>query len=125
MENTLETRPNTIVALAQSQHDDAHAELTRGAWLNTVATMTANFRAVFTILIARLLGAISLGLFSVAWATTDLISKIGIVGLDDGVTTFVARANATGDKHGARLLLRTAALLSVAWSALVAMMSIL
>ncbi len=122
MPNTL---PNAIVDLAQTGADDTHRELKRGAWLNTLAMMTSNFRAIFTILIARLLGPVSLGLFSVAWGATDWISKLGVIGLDDGVTTFVARANASGDKFLSRRLLRIAAGLSVTLSFVVATLSIL
>jgi O-antigen/teichoic acid export membrane protein len=122
MENTLQT---AIVDLAQTRTDDTHAELKRGAWINTLAMIAANFRAVFTLLIARLLGPISLGLFSVAWGAADWISKLGIIGLDDGVTTFVARANAAADKMRARTLLRLAAAIAVVLSSLVATLSIL
>lgn len=125
MENVLESTPKAIVNLASSRRNNrVHTELKRGAWLNTVATLTANFRAIFTILVARLLGPISLGLFSVAWGTMDWISKVGVLGLDDGVLTFVARANARNDKHAARSLLFVSATVVVIWSALVATMSI-
>ena len=59
------------------------AELKRGAWTNLIALLASNFRGIFTFLVARLLGPAALGIFSVAWATTDLVSKIGIFGLDD------------------------------------------
>jgi O-antigen/teichoic acid export membrane protein len=124
MENILPSAPNAVVDLAQTHHDDAHRELKRGAWVNTLAMFAANFRAVFTLLIARLLGPVSLGLFSVAWATTDLISKLGVIGLDDGVTTFVARAHAAGDIMRARSLLRIAAAVSVVLSIAVTTLSI-
>lgn len=120
MENTL---ANAVVDLARTPRDDTHAELKRGAWLNTLAMLASNFRAVFTLLIARLLGPVSLGLFSVAWGAMDWISKIGVLGLDDGVTTFVARAHARGDERTARNLLFIAAALALPMSALVAALS--
>src|SRR2546430_2082404 len=94
--------------------DETGAELKRGAFLNTIAMLTSNFRAIFILLIARLLGPVPLGIFSVAWATTDLFSKLGIVGLDDAVTTFVARAQAVGDQVRSRALFRLAVVLAVA-----------
>jgi O-antigen/teichoic acid export membrane protein len=100
-------------------------ELKRGALFNTIAMLTSNFRAVFTILIARLLGPIALGIFSVVWATTDLFSKFGIIGLDDAVTTFVARANAAGDRARCRALFHVAAALAITLSAMVALLTIL
>ncbi len=96
--------------------DEAGAELKRGALLNTVALLTSNLRGIFTFLVARLLGPSALGIFSVAWATTDLLSKVGIFGLDDAITTFIARANAVGDQARARALFRLAIGLAVAFS---------
>src|SRR4051794_560592 len=73
-----------------SHHDGWHkrtgAELKQGAALNTLAMLASNFRAIFTLLIARILGPVALGIYSVAWATLDVLSKIGVCGLDDAVT---------------------------------------
>ena len=119
MENTLQTaQPSRATVMAETR--TTAAELKRGALLNTVAMLAANFRAVFTILVARLLGPVALGIFSVAWAAVDLISKAGILGLDDGVTTFVARANALKDRPRCRGLLRAAATIAVGQSTVVA-----
>ncbi len=122
METTLSTAPEPVDLARRA--DEAGAELKRGAFLNTIAMVTSNFRSVFTVLIARLLGPVSLGIFSVAWATTDLFSKIGILGLDDTITTFIARANAVGDQARARALFRIAVIIAVAQSALIATLSI-
>src|SRR5947209_11900091 len=77
--------------------DDTGAELKRGALVNTLAMLASNFRGIFTFLVARLLGPAALGTFSVAWANTDLVSKIAVFGLDNTIITFVARAEAVGD----------------------------
>jgi len=103
---------------------DHGAELKRGAVFNTIALLASNFRGIFTFLVARLLGAAALGTFSVAWATTDLISKIGIFGLDSAVTTFIARAEAVGDRARSRDLFRLAVALALGQSAIVAVVSI-
>ena len=76
--------------------------------------LASNFRGIFTFLVARLLGPAALGIFSVAWATTDLVSKIGIFGLDDTIITFIARAEAAGDRARSRALFRLAVFLGVA-----------
>ena len=104
MQNTV--RATSDVDLART--DQTTRELKRGALLNTVALIVANFRGIFTFLVARLLGPVALGIFSVAWATTDLLAKIGIFGLDDAITTFIARAGATGDRARAAMLFRRA-----------------
>jgi len=103
-----------------SQSDKTGRELKRAALLNAIAMVASNFRAIFTLLIARLLGPVALGIFSVAWATADLISKIGICGLDDAVTTFVGRAEAVGERHRSRIYFRVANLIAVIQSAIVA-----
>src|SRR5436309_12189105 len=88
--------------------DATGTELKRGAWLNAAAMVTSNFRGIFTLLVARLIGPASLGIFSVAWAATDLVSKLGILGLDDAITTFIARAQAVGDHSRSKILFRSA-----------------
>ena len=106
--------------------DPAHSpektgkELKRGALLNAAAMLASNFRAIFTLLIARLLGPVALGIFLVAWATVDLVSKIGIIGLDDAVTTFVARSEAVGDRIRSRIYLRVANIVAFVQSTIVA-----
>jgi O-antigen/teichoic acid export membrane protein len=103
---------------------DHGAELKRGAWTNLIALLASNFRGIFTFLVARLLGPAALGIFSVAWATTDLVSKIGIFGLDAAITTFIARAEAAGDRARSRTLFRLAVFLGMLQCAILAGISI-
>ena len=100
-------------SLEHGESVDHGAELKRGAWANLIAMLASNFRGIFTFLVARLLGPAALGVFSVAWATTDLVSKIGIFGLGDAVITFIARAEAVGDRARSRRLFHLAVLLGV------------
>jgi O-antigen/teichoic acid export membrane protein len=104
---------------------DPGPELKRGAWTNFIAMLASNFRGVFTFLVARLLGPAALGVFSVAWATTDLVSKIGLFGLDDAIITFIARAEAAGDRPRSRALFRLAVFLGVFQCAVLAAVSIM
>src|SRR5919201_105666 len=89
--------------------DSASTELKRGAVVNTLALLASNFRGIFTFLVARLLGPAVLGTFAVAWANLELVSKIAVFGLDNAITTFVARAEAVGDHARSRALFRIAA----------------
>jgi O-antigen/teichoic acid export membrane protein len=100
--------------------DRTGSELKRGMFFNTIALLASNFRGVFTFLIARLLGAASLGTFLVAWATTDILSKIGMFGLDNAIVPFIARAEGQGDRARSRALYHLAVGLAVGQSALVA-----
>jgi O-antigen/teichoic acid export membrane protein len=101
---------------APARVDKTGVELKRGAFLNTIAMLASNFRGIFTFLVARLLGPAALGIFSVAWSTTDIISKIGVLGLDNAITTFIARSEAIGDRARSRALFRVAVVLGVAQS---------
>src|SRR4030095_14857642 len=110
----LELEPPALDAPARV--DQTGVELKRGAFLNTIAMLASNFRGIFTFLVARLLGPAALGLYSVAWSTTDIISKIGVLGLDNAITTFIARSEAVGDRARSRALFRIAVILGVAQS---------
>src|ERR1700724_1481562 len=75
-EVALDVAPPVVDAPARV--DETGVELKRGAFLNTIAMLASILRGVFILLIARLLGPASLGTFSIAWAATDVVSKIGI-----------------------------------------------
>src|SRR6059058_3301715 len=105
---------------APARVDETGVELKRGAFLNTIAMLASNFRGIFSFLVARLLGPAALGIFSVAWSTTDIISKIGVLGLDNAITTFIARSEAVGNRARSRALFRIAVVLGVAQSILTA-----
>src|SRR5437763_14196564 len=109
---------------APARVDKTGVELKRGAFLNTIAMLASNVRCIFAFLVARLLGPAVLGLFSVAWATTDIISKIGVLGLDNAITTFIARSEAVGDRARSRSLFHVAVVLGVVQSVLTAVIVI-
>src|SRR5690349_22297522 len=119
----VEVEPTPVDAPARL--DETGVELKRGAFLNTIAMLASNFRGIFTFLVARLLGPVALGVYSVAWSTTDIISKIGVLGLDNAITTFIARSEAVGDRARSRTLFRIAVVLGVAQSLITAVIVIL
>jgi O-antigen/teichoic acid export membrane protein len=94
---------------------DGH-QLARGAAANAAVLLAANFRGVFTFLIARLLGEAALGRFGIAFAATELLSKAGMMGLDGAVVPFVATRAVAGDGAGARGILRRAVTMAAAAS---------
>src|SRR5437660_6236429 len=109
---------------APARVDQTGVELTRGAFLNTIAMLASNFRGIFTFLVARMLGPAALGIFSVAWSTTDIISKIGVLGLDNAITTFIARSEAVGDRARSRSLFHVVVVLGVVQSVVTAVIVI-
>jgi O-antigen/teichoic acid export membrane protein len=92
--------------------------------MNAIALFASNFRGVFTFLIARLLGPAALGTFSIGWATTDILTNVGSFGLENTVTTFIARAQVKGELVRARNLARLAISLAVAQCCLLALLAI-
>src|SRR5438132_6355596 len=121
-EVSLDVAPPALDAPARV--DATGVALKRGAFLNTIAMLASNFRGIFTFLVARLLGPAALGIFSVAWSTTDIISKIGVLGLDNAITTFIARSEAVGDHARSRSLFRVAVVLGIAQSVVTALVVI-
>src|SRR5215469_8117310 len=109
---------------APARVDQTGVELKRGAFLNTIAMLASNFRGIFTFLVARLLGPAALGVFSVAWSTTDIISKIGVLGLDNAITTFIARSEAVRDRARSRSLFHVAVVLGIVQSIVTAVIVI-
>src|SRR5439155_26618547 len=95
MEIVLDVAPPVVDAPARV--DETGVELKRGAFLNTIAMFASNFRGIFTFLLPGLLGPAALGIFWVAWSTTDIISKFGMLGLDNSITTFIALSEAVGN----------------------------
>ena len=122
IEAALELEPPVVDGPARV--DETALELKRGAFINTVAMLASNSRGVFTFLVARLLGPATLGTFSFAWANTDLASKVAVFGLDNTITTFIARSQATGDFARSRTLFRAAVVLVLLQSCLVAAIGI-
>jgi O-antigen/teichoic acid export membrane protein len=98
------SRADEQAALADSHH------LARGAVANVLVLVAANFRGVFTFLIARLLGEAGLGRFSLVFATVDLASKVGTLGLDLAIIPFIARTEAAGQHGQTRRLFKRAVL---------------
>jgi O-antigen/teichoic acid export membrane protein len=111
-----------VIATEFPRRDDSvhGAALARGAFFNAVAFLTSNLRGIFTLLVARLLGGAVLGTFGLAWATTDLVSKFGTLGLDYSAIAFVARSEAAGDRGGSRRILHAALAIALGASAVLA-----
>ncbi|HEX7517507.1 MAG TPA: oligosaccharide flippase family protein [Chthoniobacterales bacterium] len=104
---------------------DHGAELKRGALTNTVALLAANFRGVFTFLVARILGPAALGTFLVAWNAIEVLSRLSLFGLENTTIAFIARAEAAGDRARSHSLFRLTVFLALAQSLLVAAVSLL
>jgi O-antigen/teichoic acid export membrane protein/glycosyltransferase involved in cell wall biosynthesis len=113
--------PGLAVRRADSERTAGAAPaLLRGIATNVFTILVGGLGAFFTLLIARLLGEAALGGYLLAWATADLASKLGTLGLDQGTTALVARRRAEGDAAGTRAVFRIALLAGLGSSAVVA-----
>jgi O-antigen/teichoic acid export membrane protein len=109
------------VSQAPADGTAAHgATLARGAFFNTLAFLASNLRGIFIFLIARLLGSAALGTFGLAWAATDVVSKIATCGFDTTVTAFVAQS----DLAAGRRLMRLTLAISLAVSVVLAVLAL-
>ncbi|MEQ1912124.1 MAG: oligosaccharide flippase family protein [Vicinamibacterales bacterium] len=99
-----------ISTRAAAANDGHH--MARGAMANGLVLLASNFRALFTFLIARLLGEAALGRFGLAFASTELLSKIGMLGFDNAIIPFVAPLARSGNRFGAARMLRTTTLVA-------------
>jgi O-antigen/teichoic acid export membrane protein len=117
------SHPAAVATAGSVAADDGH-HLARGAAANTLVLLASNFRAVFIFLIARLLGEAALGRFGLAFATTELLSKAGMLGFDNSIIPFIAPRAAAGDRLGATATFRRAAVLAGSASTLLALASV-
>ena len=93
--------------------DSSHgATLARGAIINTIAFLASNLRGIFTFLVARLLGSAVLGMFGLAWATMDLVSKFCTLGFDYSAIAYIAKAEGAGDRESSRRVRKAAIVVS-------------
>jgi O-antigen/teichoic acid export membrane protein len=116
---TVEAQPADEDAARKDGYD-----LARGAAANLLVLLAANFRGVFTFLIARVLGEAALGRFGLMFAATELLSKAGMLGLDGGIVPVVATRAAAGDGEGARRLFRWAVVAALAVSVPLALIAV-
>ncbi|HEY0368670.1 MAG TPA: oligosaccharide flippase family protein [Chthoniobacterales bacterium] len=115
----------TILRDAVTPEVDTGAELARGAFVNIMSLVAANLRAIFTLLIGRLLGRATLGTFGIAWSVTDLLSEFGSFGMETSTIALVSARQAKGDAAGTRALMRRAVSFSMLFSVLIATLGII
>jgi O-antigen/teichoic acid export membrane protein len=106
------------------EHGSDARTLTRGIAANAATLAAMSVRGVMSVVIARTLGGAALGAFLLAFAWMDVLSTIGVFGLDNAALTFVARARGLGRAWAARPILRAAALAALGAS-LVPMLAVL
>jgi O-antigen/teichoic acid export membrane protein len=103
--------------------DDGH-HLARGAAANALVLLASNFRGLFIFLIARLLGEAALGRFGLAFATTELLSKAGMLGFDNSIIPFMAPRVRAGDLAGATTVFHRAVSIAAVTSTVLAALSV-
>lgn len=93
----------------------------RGTGISLVgATLFRAGNYLLTVVLARAFGASLLGVFSLAVTSTNLARILALLGLDLGVTRYVARFRALEDPGSERRLVRTMTAIVAVWSLLLA-----
>jgi O-antigen/teichoic acid export membrane protein len=109
-------------SLAMTANTTAHRnwlDIRRGARVNFVGIAARSLRGVYLVLVARLFGSEVLGLFLLGWNAVDVLSKIGLLGLDRGLVRFLPPlATGEGGVHLRSVLVRGALGLGLGASAL-------
>lgn len=82
--------------------------LTRGIAANAATLAAMSVRGVMSIAVARVLGGDTLGAFLLAFAWMDVLSTVGVFGLDHAALTFIARARGFGRGWAAEPILDAA-----------------
>src|SRR4051794_5764971 len=102
-----ESVPNVINSRSASQGGRMHlANMLPGAGALYASTIfQAAGRFVIGVLIARLIGADALGIFTLGFVSLQMLVTIAIFGLDVGIYHFVSPAHQSRDRAAVRSLL--------------------
>lgn len=73
-------------------------DVVRGALTNFAGVLARSLTVLFYVYLARAFGPVVTGAFVVCQASLDIVSKLGLLGLDRGVLTIAARHHASGDE---------------------------
>lgn len=99
---------------------DHEKRLAHGVGISALTLAAYSVRAVYGILVARLLGGEALGTYVLSFAWIDLLSQAGTMGLDTAALVAAARMAAGGNPDGARRVLRQASMWALCAAALIA-----
>ncbi len=101
-------------------------DIVRGALVNFIGVLASSLNFVFYIVLGRLYGAELTGLYLLSWASVDVVSKLGILGLDRGILAVAARHHARGDTEALHRAVAQALMIGLVASAvMVALLELL
>ncbi|MBI4553753.1 MAG: oligosaccharide flippase family protein [Candidatus Latescibacteria bacterium] len=90
----------TLLLKREMTRDVAHHDarvIAKGAGVNVLGNLAKLVRPMSSILMTRLFGVEVFGLYTLGWSVIDLLSKVGLFGLDKGVVKFVVRYRSDGN----------------------------
>ncbi len=82
-----------------SATQDTDRAIARGAGVNVLGTIGKALLPVFFVLIGRLYGAESLGIFYMAYVFLEIVASLTVSGINDGVLMFASRVVDAPDKE--------------------------
>ncbi len=98
-----------------------HRKLAKGVLVNVLGMLAKSSRPLFLIIFSRFLGAEMFGLYMLAFATQEIVSKMAALGLDQGITRLVGRLRAQGRDTDVRAVVQKSLLVGVGTSGVVAL----
>ena len=117
-ERVIEWRRHREVAPEEAHRKDAE-EVVKGSGVNFLGNFGKLSKSLYFIIITRFVGAEVFGLYTLGWSLVDLVSKLGLFGLDRGVIRFVSQHRTEGDDAGAHRTVGQALALGLAASLVV------
>lgn len=85
----------------EEAHRKDAEEVVKGSGVNFLGNFGKLSKSLYFVLITRFVGAGVFGLYTLGWSLVDLVSKLGLFGLDRGVVRFVSQHRIDGDDAGA------------------------
>ncbi|MFH1018687.1 MAG: oligosaccharide flippase family protein [Pseudomonadota bacterium] len=101
--------------------ENDHRQLAKGVLVNVLGMLAKASRPLFLIIFSRILGAEKFGLYMLAFATQEIVSKLAALGLDMGITRLVGRLLAQGRKDDVRAVVQKTLMVGVGTSGVVAL----
>jgi O-antigen/teichoic acid export membrane protein len=98
-----------------------HRKLAKGVLVNILGMLAKSSRPIFLVIFSRMLGAEKFGLYMLAFATQEIVSKLAALGLDQGVTRLVGRLRAQGRDQDVRAVVQKSLMVGIMTSAVVAL----
>jgi O-antigen/teichoic acid export membrane protein len=98
-----------------------HKQLAKGVLVNTLGVIAKGSRALYLIVFSRMLGSELFGLYMLAFALQEVVSKVAVLGLDQGAMRLVSSYWAKEKRSQVRAAIEKTLIVCIIVSSLVAL----